>query len=225
MMLIVLTASFAPGIALLMFLYFKDELEYEPLTAVFKSFIIGMLLVIPVTYFQFVSSEVSDFFDHPAGAAFIQTGFIEEMVKWSAVYLFVFLHNGFQRQYDGIIYASAVALGFASLENLLYIQFIGLDIAFYRALFPVSVHALLGVVMGYYFARAKFHHSRMRPFLGMALLIPIILHGLYQFILIQLSEWVYALIPFMIFLWMFAMRKVKKANDLEIRHLEAGAVE
>ncbi|WP_280768252.1 glutamic-type intramembrane protease PrsW [Salipaludibacillus daqingensis] len=213
-MLSIITVALTPAIALLLFFYLKDEFEQEPITMVFRCFVFGALLVFPVMFVQFAIQEEAGFLS-PYAISFIQIGFIEEFMKWFIVLVAVFYHVHFNQRYDGIVYATAIALGFASVENMLYIIANGVDTAFLRAVFPVSSHALFGVVMGYYFGKAKFDDSHRYRYLFLALFFPYVLHSLYHFILLTLNQWVYVLTPFMVFLWVFALTKVKKANRQE----------
>ncbi|SER45085.1 glutamic-type intramembrane protease PrsW [Salipaludibacillus aurantiacus] len=214
----IITAAFTPAIALLIFFYLKDEFEQEPLTMVIRCFIFGTLLVFPVMFIQFVLQNETRF-TSPFIETFLQVALTEEFFKWFIVLVTVFYHVHFSQRYDGIVYATAVALGFASVENLLYIIAHGLDTAFIRAVFPVTSHALFGVVMGYYFGKAKFQKQKRYRYLFMAFLIPYLLHSLYNLILLSMNQWIYVLIPFMVFLWVFALKKVKKANQLQAVHL------
>ena len=52
---------------------------------------------------------------------FLVIGPCEELAKFLAVRLFVYRNKEFNEPLDGIIYAAAAALGFASLENVLYV--------------------------------------------------------------------------------------------------------
>ncbi|KPD00870.1 Protease PrsW [Geobacillus sp. BCO2] len=69
---------------------------------------------------------------------------------------FVYDHDEFDEPYDGIVYSASVSLGFATLENILYLLANGVETAIARALLPVSSHALFSVIMGFYFGKAKF---------------------------------------------------------------------
>lgn len=81
---------------------------------------------------------------------------------------------------DGIVYGATASLGFATLENVLYVSDGGLHVAILRAFLAVPGHAFLGAIMGYYVSRAKFTGGDRRPLLVRALAIPILLHGLYD---------------------------------------------
>lgn len=84
------------------------------------------------------------------------TSTLEEFFKWLIIIVALYKHVEFDDPYDGILYGASVSLGFATVENILYLLNYGMGEAFLRALLPVSSHALFGVVMGYYIGRAKF---------------------------------------------------------------------
>ncbi len=129
-------------------------------------------------------------------------------------------HFHFDEPYDGIVYSSSVALGFATIENILYLIANGLEYALGRALLPVSSHAIFGVIMGYYLGKAKFSVHSKRKWIVLSLLIPFILHGIYDYILISQTNWIYVMLPFMIFLWWLGIRKVKLAHTLSAKYAE-----
>ncbi|WP_085992013.1 glutamic-type intramembrane protease PrsW [Oceanobacillus senegalensis] len=210
-MIAVLSAGLAPAFALMSYIYLKDRVT-EPLSLIIRSFILGALLVFPIMFIQYaLASEeitVNRFIE-----AFIFVALLEEFIKWFIFMFSIYHHSEFDDHYDGIVYAVSISLGFASLENILYLLTNGLEYAFLRAFFPVSSHALFGVIMGYYFGRAKMtsHHTNSNRLF--ALLIPFLLHGLYNYILaIVANNWIYYLFPFMIFLWYFALHRMKAAK-------------
>jgi len=89
-----------------------------------------------------------------------------------------------------------------------------------RALLPVSSHALFGVVMGYYFGKSKFtKNDRSKEYLALSIAAPLFLHFIYNSILMFEDYWLYLMAPFMLFLWWFALRKVKLAHEHLIKHL------
>lgn len=154
----------------------------------------------------------------------IFTGVIEEFFKWLILILIIYHHVEFDDPYDGVLYGVAVSLGFASVENVFYLLTYGMDTAFLRALLPVSSHALFGVVMGFYIGKAKFntqnHHQLLKI---IALIIPMLLHIAYNMIFVAQNIWMYLMIPFMLFLWWFSLKKVKLAHLALIAHLKVKA--
>ncbi|BAU28921.1 RsiW-degrading membrane proteinase PrsW (M82 family) [Aneurinibacillus soli] len=206
-MLATMGAAIAPGIAILSYFYLKDKYEIEPLHMVVKMFIIGLLLVFPVMVVQFGFQEELQL--GVFAQSYVLAGFLEEFFKWFIIYYTVYQHVEFDEPYDGIVYAVAVSLGFATLENFFYLrEHGGAAAAFYRALLPVSGHGLFGVLMGYYFGKAKFSvgRTRRRLYLVISLALPVMLHGTYDFILLmQQPIWPWLMVPFMLFLWLLAL--------------------
>ena len=80
-------------------------------------------------------------------------------------------------------------MGFALIENLMYVYEGGLSVALLRAVLAVPGHGFFGVAMGYYFSLAKFHTGpKKNVFMAKCLLVPAILHGLYDFALMYLGK-------------------------------------
>jgi RsiW-degrading membrane proteinase PrsW (M82 family) len=216
-MLSTLGAAIAPGIAILSYFYLKDKYETEPLHMVVKSFILGILLVFPVMVIQFGFQE--EFKLGVFAQSYFSAGFLEEFFKWFIVYYTAYKHVEFDEPYDGIVYATAVSLGFATLENFFYLLSHGVSAAFYRALLPVSSHGLFGVLMGYYLGKAKFSPvlRKQRLYLVLSLGIPVLLHGTYDFILmIGGTVWPWLMVPFMLFLWAVALDRSQAALNRSI---------
>ncbi|MCY9589398.1 glutamic-type intramembrane protease PrsW [Paenibacillus chitinolyticus] len=211
----VLMAAVAPGISLLAYFYLKDRYETEPIHLVGKLFLCGVLLVIPAMVLQnsFMQEIGGD--NHFTFAFFISGG-LEEFLKWFVVYHLIYRHDSFDEPYDGIVYAVAVSLGFATLENILYAFANGISMSslLMRALLPVSGHALFGVMMGYYLGKAKFMRSQERKYLLASLFLPILWHGAFDYILlVAANNWIWFMLPFMTLLWIRTLWKVDRAND------------
>jgi RsiW-degrading membrane proteinase PrsW (M82 family) len=218
-MLGILSAGIAPGLALLSYFYLKDEYDSEPISFVFRTFLYGALMVFPIMFFQHVLETEhlvkSEFLD-----AFLNTSLLEEFFKWLILFYAVYQYVEFDEPFDGIVYGVAVSLGFATVENIFYLIANGIEHAMTRALLPVSSHALYGVIMGFYLGKAKFSEGNKAKWMILSLLLPFILHGFYDFILISQENWLVIIFPFMIFLWWFSLRKVKKAKILSAHHMK-----
>ncbi|WP_256757261.1 glutamic-type intramembrane protease PrsW [Cohnella sp. WQ 127256] len=210
----ILAASIAPGIALLVYFYWKDRYDTEPVSIVIRMFLTGVLIVIPIMIVQ--RGLVLWWGESPFTFSFIISSGVEEFFKWFVLYHIIYNHTEFDEPYDGIVYAVAVSLGFATLENVLYafLQPATFSTLMMRALLPVSGHALFGVFMGYSLGKAKFSVGRsVKIHLGLSLLLPIIWHGVYDFILLTVpATWIWLVVPFMFLLWFGGMRKVNNAN-------------
>ncbi|WP_096270479.1 glutamic-type intramembrane protease PrsW [Paucisalibacillus globulus] len=209
-MLGIISAGVAPALALMSFFYLKDKIT-EPIPLIIRTFIYGCLLVFPIMFIQyaFTSDQIGNLFVQ----SFFIVAFLEEFFKWFIFLYVIYQHTEFDAHYDGIVYAVSISLGFATIENILYLLVNGIEYAFSRAVFPVSSHALFGVIMGYYFGKAKMNEEQRIKNIGLALVIPISLHGLYNYILGSVGEnWALFVIPFMIILWFFGLHRMKIAN-------------
>ncbi len=210
----ILTAAIAPGIALMTYLYLKDRYDSEPIHMVIRMFLIGVLVVVPIAVIQ--RGLTLWWGEEPLAFAFIISAGVEEGLKWFVLYHVIYNHTEFDEPYDGIVYAAAISLGFATLENVLYafLQPATFGSLLLRALLPVSGHALFGVVMGYYMGKAKFAKSRSRHFLMLSLALPVFWHGLYDYIILVVrTYWLWLIIPLMLFLWVRSSIKIKSANN------------
>ncbi|MEI5907166.1 glutamic-type intramembrane protease PrsW [Bacillus spongiae] len=213
-MLVILSAGIAPGLAFLSYIYLKDQYSQEPIQSVFRTFMYGALLTFPIMFIQHIL-RAEGIVSSPLGEAFFSAALLEEFFKWFVLFFIVVQSVKFDDPYDGIVYGASVSLGFASVENILYLFNYGVSYAFGRALLPVSSHALLGVIMGYYIGKNLHSTPSRKIWVIFSLFIPIILHGTYDFILVSnFLEWEYMMVPFMLFLWWLGMRKVKIAHLL-----------
>jgi RsiW-degrading membrane proteinase PrsW (M82 family) len=211
----VLTAAVAPGVSLLTYLYLKDRYDAEPIHMVVRMFLLGVLIVVPIVVIQHGLQLWLG--DQPVLFSFVESAGIEEFVKWFVLYHMIYNHTEFDEPYDGIVYAASISLGFATLENVMYAVYSPATYGtlLMRALLPVSGHALFGVMMGYYVGKAKFATASKRNiYLGISLALPLLLHGTYDYIMISFkTNWIYVIIPFMVALWVWGLRKMNRANS------------
>ena len=217
-MIFILSVAIAPGLALFSYFYLRNHIANEPSRTLFHTFIYGAILTFPLLFIQHVFVEeaiIQNLFLRQV----LFSSILEEFFKWLILVMLIFKHFDFDDPYDGILYGVSVSLGFATVENILYLFAFGVDTAFLRALLPVSSHAIFGVVMGYYLGRAKFAKEQSyKPLLFVALLIPLGLHMVYNGILSIPGIWIYLMVPFMLFLWWLGLLKVKKAHILTVEH-------
>ncbi|MFP3919895.1 glutamic-type intramembrane protease PrsW [Lysinibacillus telephonicus] len=218
-MFILLSAAVAPGLALLSYFYLRNQMSTEPRKTLFQSFIYGALITFPIMFIQHVLQAEGTFSNSFIRDVLFSSG-LEEFFKWLVIFVVIFKHIEFDDPYDGILYGASVSLGFATVENVLYLLSFGINTAFIRAVLPVSSHALFGVVMGYYYGKSKFaKNDKEIEYLLLSLFAPILLHLIYNSILTFKGYWVYLIAPFMLFLWWFALRKVKLAHQHLVQHL------
>jgi RsiW-degrading membrane proteinase PrsW (M82 family) len=207
-------AAIAPGISLLCYFYLRDKYEAEPFSMVARLFIFGGLLVFPIMVIQ--RTFVLGFGENPFVFSFVFSAGIEECIKFIIIYFVIYKHVYFDEPYDGIVYAVALSLGFATVENVIYalVDFSTFSHLVFRAFLPVSAHALFGVFMGYQLGKAKFNPAKENKHLFIALLLPLIFHGVFDFILLDFKTvWLWFMLPLMLVLWLFSLKMLNHANE------------
>jgi len=215
-----LLASLAPVFIILFYIYFRDKYEKEPLGLLIKALLLGVLIVVPVIFFERLLMNFMPQSGRVAAAAwhaFVVAGTTEELFKFLALYLLIWKSPSFNEKFDGIVYAVFVSLGFAGVENVLYVLDGGMQTALIRSLTAVPAHAIFGVIMGYYLGIAHMYKELQGSYLVKALLVPILLHGIYDFILMVEVGWLLLLfIPYVIALYIMGMKKIKILSDSSV---------
>ena len=216
----ILLASLAPVFIILFYIYFRDKYDREPLGLLIKSVVVGMITVIPIIVVERLLVIIMPPLGKvPAAAynAFLVAGSTEELFKFLALYILVWKSPSFNEKFDGIVYAVFVSLGFAAVENVLYVLDGGYQTAIVRAITAVPAHALFGITMGYYFGIARMYSELKKTHLRKAIFIPIILHGIYDFILMVEVDWLLTLfVPYVIYLYVVGMKKIRILSNASV---------
>lgn len=187
-MLNLVLMAVAPVMMILLYIYFQDKHEKEPIGLLLANFLLGAIvsvLIVTVLYlftgkFIPITNEFSIW--QQFIQAFVVVALSEEFSKYIIVKYVAQPKKAFNEPYDGIIYAVMVSMGFACTENILYVLQGGLETAILRAFTAVPAHATFGVLMGYYMGKAKFSNHRFK--LNMAgLFLAVLFHGAYDFFL------------------------------------------
>lgn len=212
--------SLAPIFIIAFYIYSRDIYEKEPLSYLLKALSIGAIIVLPVVFIEKQLPAPADKLEgisNAAWIAFIVAGLTEEGMKYLAFLLFFWKSSNFNERFDGIVYAVYISLGFAGIENILYVFSGGYSVGIVRALTAVPAHALFGVVMGYYFGLAKFHQKFRGVYLMLAFFLPFVFHGLYDFLLMANSPFFLSIfIPLFIYFWIIGFRKISIASDASV---------
>ena len=212
-----IAAATAPVVIVALYIYFRDKYYKEPFLMLAKALVLGMLTVLPVLVMETFlmkylpllefSSRLSAFYN-----AFVVAAFSEELWKFIVLFILIWKSKEFDERIDGIVYAVFVSLGFAWVENIMYVMEGGMNVAIMRSILSVPAHALFGVTMGYYFSLSKFTNDEptRKRFFIYALVFPIILHGVYDFI-IMVNEplGMLVFVPFIIYLWKVGFTRIK----------------
>ena len=213
-----------PAIVLFVLVYRKDRIEKEPLGFLFKLLLGGGITVISAIvigllgenlFSAFVSRDTIIFLliDN-----FLLTALVEEGGKYFVLKKKTWNSKEFNYSFDAVVYAVTVSLGFALVENILYLIDADLITAVMRGVLSVPGHAIYGIFMGYYYGLAKKYDWKeefreKKRNLRKALLVPVMLHGFYDFCL-EIESDIFYLIFFVfeISLTIIAVRKLHKLS-------------
>lgn len=186
-------AALLPSIFLLRY-FIKSDRFPEPTDVLMKTFFYGILIALPVIVAEFLVSMAFEGVGGPATQAlinaFLVAALCEEAFKFLVLHRYCARHEAFDEPMDAVVYGAVASLGFATLENVLYVSEGGMATAVVRAFTAVPAHASFGALMGYYYAKVHFNQNG-RPNYVAALLTPIIVHGLYDaFIFLGEVQWI-----------------------------------
>ena len=176
----------APGLAICVFIFYRDAYNREPKLNLIVSFFMGVLSIIPAF---FIENAFSGYFGNSlfdkAALAFLVVALTEEACKFAALRLYSYRQKSFDEPFDGIVYGVMVSMGFATLENILYViksaeAGQGYQVALLRMFLSVPAHATFGVLMGYHVGRAKFEPKRKPYLMLLGLFWAVFFHGAYD---------------------------------------------
>lgn len=180
-------SAVAPSFLLVWYFQVRD-LRPERARVIWATFGLGFLLLLPLLLFCSPLAGVFEKVESPylraLGESFLLAAIPEELLKFLVVALFAMRLRDFDEPMDGVVYAGIASLGFATFENMFYLSDPnegGWSLALARALTSIPAHASFGAVMGYFVGKSKFSFPKKPWFLVPALLIPIVLHGFYNF--------------------------------------------
>lgn len=192
--LIIIAAALLPAILLWGYIWKMDQ-KKEPTSLLIKATCYGVLICLPVAMVESMISGVLFGEGGPTTLfgttvdAFMVAAIPEEAFKLFALHRILKNNPYFDEHFDGIVYAVCVGLGFAGLENILYLFDNAddwLSVAFLRSLMAVPGHYAFAVLMGYYYSVYHFV-NRSRRTRAMILVAPVLAHGLYDALLMSAS--------------------------------------
>jgi protease PrsW len=212
-----LIIALAPVFIIAAYIYFRDKYEREPVYLLLLSLLTGAFITLPIVGVEFLLMKVPANFEGlllPAWKAFVVAGCTEESFKYLALYLLIWRSREFNEKFDGIVYAVFISLGFAGVENVMYVLEGGGTAGLVRAFTAVPAHTIFGITMGFFFGYAKFKINNKMAWKVRALFYPIMLHGIYDFILFSGIQWLLILfVGFVIYLYFIGIRKMKSVSD------------
>lgn len=190
---ILLIAAIFPVVVLCYFIY-KRDVNKEPKNILTKLFLFGFLSVVPVCILElilsiFFSTKCSNFLILFFNV-FVSVGIVEEGFKWLITKKFGYNSNEFDEIYDVIVYSVFASLGFACVENIMYVFGNGLFVAVMRAILSIPGHTCFAVVMGYFFAKAKVssinnNDKLYKKNIMLSIIAPTLVHTAYDALIMQ----------------------------------------
>lgn len=221
-----LALALAPGIFICVFIYFKDRYRREPIGLLLWAFVLGMLSTLPALVMQIayhkLSLPESGTLAAVAFFSFCVVGFSEEISKFLMLRAFLFNRKAFDEPFDGIVYSVMVGMGFATLENVMYVMRHGYATGVMRMFLSVPAHGTFAVLMGYFTGLAKFNPTKRSYYFLLAVLLPILFHGAFDFFLFIRGNGlkiVGALVSFVVAIYL-SRKAIKHKQQLAKLHAE-----
>jgi protease PrsW len=177
-MLELLVPAIAPNLFILLYCYRKYRYEPEPLHLVAWIFFLGALSCIPAGLIEIP-------FPEGVFSSAVVAPVVEEILKFLVVFPAIYPRPEFNEPMDGIVYATAAGLGFATIENILYVIEGGLAGGIVRAIVSVPGHVVFSCIWGFALGIAKFRLKNERTgIIITGLPGAILLHRIFNFSLL-----------------------------------------
>ena len=227
---ILILAAIIPAIFLIVKVYKSDKMEPESPQLIWKLVKAGVLSSLLALVEERVLSLVLDSALESNTLAyniilyFVIVAGAEESSKYLFLKRNTWRNSEFNCQYDGVVYATVVSLGFALWENISYVLSYGFATALVRAVTAIPGHACFGVFMGIFYGIAKKYErmgkkSSSKFFRVLSFIVPALLHGTYDFIATmqeQLGGWYFLVFVVLLFVVSFIMISKNSKKDVYI---------
>lgn len=167
----------------------RQDLRPEPRRVVWTTFLLGALAAAPVClaelgadalFAELLAPLRLPTVAHTAVTALLGVALPEELAKFAVLALYARRHRAFDEPMDGFVYGAAAALGFACVENVLYVANGGFGTAVVRGLLSVPGHAFDGMLMGALLGAGLVRPRHRARYAALALALPTLCHALYD---------------------------------------------
>jgi RsiW-degrading membrane proteinase PrsW (M82 family) len=217
--LIIILVAIAPCAFWLWIIYKGDKYKPEPKSLIVRTFFFGVGIAIPVALIETIlypgSIQGNLSVSTAAYVAFVVAGVTEEAGKFLVVRAGVYNSPHFEEPTDGLVYSAAAALGFASLENIIYVVSFGWQVILVRGLFSNLAHVLFSSLWGYPLALTKLGMMKPKSATWLGLATAMIAHGAFDFLFFTGTAYTYLVIPLfigMVVLFIFMMKHANKIS-------------
>ena len=191
--IILLILGLVPAVFFVLFVRYKDRHQPEPWGKIFKGILFGVLSIVisvvisllwePLPYLIGVGWIYEIPIVRGIVTAFYNAAIPEETAKLFVLWLLLRKNKDFDQNIDGIVYAVCIAMGFAGVENLMYL-FNNVEswqtVAATRCLFAVPGHYIDGVLMGFFYSIVHFRPAKFGKYKNMIWIAPVVAHGIYD---------------------------------------------
>lgn len=218
---IILSGIIAPAVFWSGYLYYKDRFQPEPIRNLGITYILGLiaayacmkfygllpLVGIPDDPSALMETHSLEYFFYSLGVI----GLVEELFKFFP-FLFIILRlKAFDETIDGIIYASTIALGFASFENIYYLKYLEGFELFGRAFASPLTHTIFSSIWGYTVGKARIHGKSLFKASLIGLSIAALVHGVFDFLTISPTLRIAASLIVLI-IWIWRIRVMERSS-------------
>lgn len=218
---IILSGIIAPAVFWSGYLYYKDRFQPEPIRNLGITYILGLiaayacmkfygllpLVGIPDDPSALMETQSLEYFFYSLGVI----GLVEELFKFLP-FLFIILRlKAFDETIDGIVYASTIALGFASFENIYYLKYLEGFELFGRAFASPLTHTIFSSIWGYTVGKARIHGKSLFKASLIGLSIAALVHGVFDFLTISPTLRIAASLIVLI-IWIWRIRVMERSS-------------
>jgi RsiW-degrading membrane proteinase PrsW (M82 family) len=221
---IFLSAIIAPAIFWIFYFYYKDRFQPEPIIYLGLAYIFGLFTAFACSRFYTILPIIGlpddpSFMMENHGIQFLfysigVTGVVEEFFKFLPFLIIIARFKSFDEKVDGIIYASVIALGFASYENMGYLVYMSGFELFGRAVASPLTHTIFSSIWGYTAGKARIQKKSIFRASVTGILLAAFFHGIFNFF--TTSSFLRILSVLVIFIiWMWRIRTMEKLSREE----------
>lgn len=214
-----------PSLLLCLYIYHMDVVEKEPIRLLFILFFIGVLITVPSRFVEqlIISSTSLDYTNIKDSffLAFVVIAVVEEGYKYLVLLASSWKNKEFDYKYDAIVYSVFISLGFATLENILYVQNSSITVALWRGVISVPAHAFYAIASGFFLGLAKEASTKSQKnkaigYLLLSIIVPILLHGTFDFLLLTENSTLFGIcISFVTLLYIVSYYAIINTNKAD----------
>jgi len=221
--LVIILVAVAPCAFWLWIIYLGDRCKPGVKRLMIQTFLLGLGVAIPVAIIEsrLYPGSIQDTMSLSTAAylAFIVAGVTEESGKFLVVRFSAYNSRYFEQPEDGLIYSASAALGFATLENVIYVLSFGLQVILARGLFSNLAHVLFSSLWGYPLGLTKLGFMKHKYLVYIGLAAAMLAHGAFDFLFFTSTVYTYLVIPLflgMIVVFILMMRHTNHISTCKL---------